>query len=65
MQNELKETLRTYSPERFKDLAAQLENMQTELNLTKSQLKTSQLAQKQQHKLVVSWRIKVPNPLAR
>lgn len=58
-QKELKETLRQYGPERVKELASKLDDATTELNLVRGHLRTAQVAQKQQHKLVVSWRIKV------
>jgi chromosome segregation ATPase len=59
IERQLKETLEKYGPERCRELTEQLHEATNELKVTNENLNKSKIAQKQQHKLVVSWRITV------
>ena len=57
IERQLKETLEQYGPEKFRALTEQLHEASHELSVTSENLSKSKIAQRQQHKLVVSWRI--------
>lgn len=51
--------VKDHGPERCRELTKQLQEATHELKVTSDNLSKSKVAQKQQHKLVVSWRISV------
>ncbi len=59
IERQLKETLEQYGPEKCRELTEQLHEATQELKFTSENLSKSKVAQKQQHKLVVNWRITV------
>lgn len=59
IERQLKETLEQYGPEKCRELSEQLHEATQELKITSDNLSKSKVAQKQQHKLVVNWRITV------
>jgi chromosome segregation ATPase len=65
IERQLKETLQEYGPEKFRELTERLQEATHELDVTSQNLSKSKVAQKQQHKLVVSWRISVDDMTAK
>mmetsp|Transcript_66970 Transcript_66970/g.159781 ORF Transcript_66970/g.159781 Transcript_66970/m.159781 type:complete len:466 (+) Transcript_66970:125-1522(+) len=59
LEKSLKENMEHFGPERFARLQEELSRTSEELIVAKEQVRTSRIAQKQQHTLVVEWRIKV------
>eukprot|EP00282_Hemiselmis_andersenii_P008011 CAMPEP_0114130986 /NCGR_PEP_ID=MMETSP0043_2-20121206/12309_1 /TAXON_ID=464988 /ORGANISM="Hemiselmis andersenii, Strain CCMP644" /LENGTH=429 /DNA_ID=CAMNT_0001224381 /DNA_START=227 /DNA_END=1513 /DNA_ORIENTATION=+ len=59
IERELKEFKDNFGPEKVNELRSQLEEAMTELDQVKDQLRKNKMAGRQQHKLVVEWKIKV------
>jgi len=59
IESELNEALANFGPEKFKEITRELQETLHELKITKENLRVSKMAQKQQHKLLLEWKIKV------